>query len=59
MELCLELGIPIQDVDIDVVNRIHADIPLLVAIREPLRARIVRCAVDDVGNVLLCHESLC
>lgn len=58
VKIGLELGIPIQNVDVDAVNSIETDIAMGIAIREPLRTRAVIGTVDDVGNVLLCHEPL-
>ena len=59
MELGLELGIPVEDVGGKAVNRIEAEIPLGIAIGEPLRTRPVVSAVDDVGDVVFGCEPLC
>jgi len=57
-ELGFELGVPIEDVHIDAINRIQADILLGPAIRKPLRTGIIRGTVDDVRDVVLGREAL-
>ena len=59
MEFRLEFRVPVEDVGVDAVDAIEAEIPLGVAIREPLRTRAVVCTVDDVGDVHLGCEALC
>ena len=55
----LEPGVPVEDVDVDVVDRIEAHIALGESIGEPFGTRIVRGAVDDARNVVLGYKALC
>jgi hypothetical protein len=57
-EVRLEFGIPVQDSDVGAVNGIETEIPLRIAIGEPLWARPVICTVDDVRDVHLGCEPL-
>ena len=54
----LEPRIPVEDIDVDAVDRIQTDIVVTEALGEPLGACSVVGAIDDMGNVVLGCKAL-
>jgi hypothetical protein len=55
----LKHRIPVQNIDLEAVNCLQADIGIRLLLPEPLRGIPFHRTIDDVADAVVAHEAMC